>query len=762
MPRIGAGLWLCASVLSLGPDAIAEAKTAVQPAPAAASAAQFHPELRVFRAPGKIKIDGDLSDSGWIGALPAMNFSEHSPGEEVEPPVKTKAFVTFDESHLYVSAICYAEPGSVRASVCEREQIFNDDNIGFFFDTYGDASRAYIINLNPYGIPYDALWTPGWGEDGNFDLLFESSGKVTDSGYQVEAAIPFRSLRFPNQNVQDWKFDFYRHHLREEHYSMSWARYDQNEACWPCRWGTVRGIEGVKPGKGLELIGSVVSSQSGEVTDYNDPDASFVNNDVMTSVGAGVRYAPTSDIAFEGTVNPDFSQIEADASQVDVNTTFALQYPEKRPFFQEGIDALRTNFNLVYTRTINDPDFAAKGSAKLGKTSVTLLSSSDAHTFVIVPFEERSETVEMGESYSNLIALRQAFGNDNHVRLLATDRRHEGGGSGSLASLDMGLRFTRALKWRAQAVYTNTEEAELGGSSDSTTFDHGKHTAAFDGESFSGSALLTGLEYDGRRLYADLSLYGRSPTYRAENGFQPRNDDRQANFSTSYLFRPNGAVFSQIELGGNVGTIYNSDEIKKDEWLVPWIWTSLPFYQATFSTEVLLSEELFGGVYFDNIYHWSTNFSLTPGNMASFGGGYTYGRRIARNFLTMGNETNAEFWLNLRPLSRLQAEYTLEYSRSADVESGTEYFAGYISRLRLSYQFTKRLSLRLVNEYDAFSNAWGMDPLITYRINPFSVFYLGSTYDYLRFEELTTPGAQPGTRLQARQFFVKLQYLFMT
>lgn len=765
MPRIGAWVGLFASLIALTACADALAKSATEPVPAATTAAQFHPELHVFRSPGKIKIDGDLSDSGWIGAQPAMNFSEHSPGEEVDPPVKTKAYVTFDDSHLYLAAICYAEPGTVRASICEREQIFNDDNIGFFFDTYGDASRAYIINLNPYGIPYDALWTPGWGEDGNFDLLFESSGKVTDSGYQVEAAIPFRSLRFPNKDVQDWRFDFYRHHLREEHYSMSWAKYDQNESCWPCRWGTVTGIEGVKPGKGLELIGSVVSSQSGSVQDPANPHTSFENGDVLSEVGAGIRYAPTSDMAFEGTVNPDFSQIEADASQVDVNTTFALQYPEKRPFFQEGIEALRTNFNLVYTRSINDPDVAAKGSAKLGKTSVSVLSASDVHSPMIIPFEERSEFVAQGKSFSNLLALRQAFGRDNHLRLVATDRRFEGGGSGSLASVDGALRLAGPLKWRAQAVYTGTQEPnrpDLTAHFVDSTFDGGKHTTAFDGEHFEGGALLTGLNYEGRRLFFDVGVYGRSATYRADNGFQPRNNDRQFNSEASYQFKPNGKVISQFQVGGSAGTIYNSDGIKKDEWFVPWLWTSLPFYQTTISTEVLLSEEQFGGVYFDNIYHWSANINVTPGNMASFGGGYTYGRRIARSFLTMGHETNANFYLNLRPFPRLQAEYTLDYSRSADVETGTEYFAGYISRLRLSYQFTKRFSMRLVNEYDAFSNAWGIDPLLTYRINPFSVFYLGATYDYLRFEELTLPGDQPGTSLQARQFFVKLQYLFMT
>ena len=130
---------------------------------------QYNPTLKAHRAQGEIKIDGELNDPGWLGAQPATNFTEHSPGQEVAPPVRTEAFVAYDENNLYLAAICYADPNTVRASMCERERIFDDDNIGFFFDTFGDASRAYIININPYGIPYDAMWSSGWGEDGNFD-----------------------------------------------------------------------------------------------------------------------------------------------------------------------------------------------------------------------------------------------------------------------------------------------------------------------------------------------------------------------------------------------------------------------------------------------------------------------------------------------------------------------------------------------------------------------------------------------------------------
>ncbi len=728
-------------------------------------APQFTPELHVFAAPGEIKIDGDLSDAGWQGAQPATHFSEHSPGEEIQPPVRTRAYITFDDEHLYIAAVCYADPGTVRASHCEREQIFNDDNIGFFFDTYGDASQAYIINLNPYGIPYDALWTPGWGEDGNFDILFESAGQITDSGYQVEAAIPFRSLRFPNREVQEWRFDFYRHHLREVHYSMSWARYDQSESCWPCRWGTVKGIQEVKPGRGLEFIGSYVATQASSVNDDQYPRRSFSNGDVMSELSLGGRFAPTSDVALEATVNPDFSQIEADAAQVDVNSTFALFYPERRPFFQEGMDAFRTNFNAVYTRTVNDPSFAAKGSAKLDRTSASILSSQDVHSPVLIPLEEQSAFVGMGKSFTNMVAFRQSFGRDNHLRFLATDRRFEGSGSGTLASVDGALKLAKSVKLRGQYIYTHTEEPHARLQADylhTTYFDNGKYTAALDGETFSGSAALAGINYNGRRAFVDVVAYQRTPTYRAENGFQPRNNDRWLQAQGSYHFRPQGSVVTEWQPRLEVARIYNFDGVRKDQWINASAWTSLNFAQTSLFAQYLYSQERFGGKEFDHIWVITADFDSRPWNAAAFGATAAYGYTIARDSLEMGEQATINGWIDLRPLSRLQSELSIRYTQSYNPREDYYFFKGYIARARFNYQFTRRFSLRLVAEYDDFSKRWSFDPLLTYRINPFSQFFLGAGYDYWRFDEAGILEDLTVTSLGARQFFVKLQYLLQT
>ncbi|RKX26016.1 MAG: hypothetical protein DRP45_04560, partial [Candidatus Zixiibacteriota bacterium] len=174
----------------------------------------YHPSMNVTKAAGDISIDGKLDDPGWQGAARADNFAEHNPGDQTKPPVETIAYITYDDGNLYVSFICYDDPSTIRASLCERGRLWNDDNVGFFLDTYGDAAWAYTLNVNPYGVQADAMWTPT-GQDGGFDLIWESAGMITDSGYQVEMAIPFAALRFPNKDIQTWRVDFWRNHPRE-------------------------------------------------------------------------------------------------------------------------------------------------------------------------------------------------------------------------------------------------------------------------------------------------------------------------------------------------------------------------------------------------------------------------------------------------------------------------------------------------------------------------------------------------------------------
>jgi len=224
----------------------------------------YNPTLSVSRTTQDIRVDGDLSDLGWLTAKTIGGFVERSPGDMIEADVETEVLITFDDQNLYVAFKCYDDPESIRATMCHRDQFHGDDAVCVLVDTYGDASWAYEFFVNPYGVQKDRLWSSVGGEDTGFDMIWRSAAKVTESGYQVEMAVPFAAMRFPSTDAQVWKMDFWRNRPRESFKQYSWAAYDRNEQCWPCQWGTVSGIEDVVPGKGFELMPTFVAHQSGE------------------------------------------------------------------------------------------------------------------------------------------------------------------------------------------------------------------------------------------------------------------------------------------------------------------------------------------------------------------------------------------------------------------------------------------------------------------------------------------------------------------
>ena len=749
----------------------------------------FNPSLHVTRAAGDIKIDGRLEDPGWVGAAVASNFVEHSPGDQIEPPVDTRAMITYDDHNLYVAVIAYDDPAKVRASWCERDRMYSDDNIGFFFDTYGDASWAYTLNVNPYGIQADALWTNGYGEDSKYDLIWESSGQITDKGYQVELAIPFASLRFPNVEEQVWRVEIFRHHYRESHYEIGWAPYNRDESCWPCQWGTMTGIRDVEPGKGIEIIPALVGFQSSQLNDVARDGLSdsldFVNDDIDGDLSLSGKYSIGSNATIEMTLNPDFSQVEADADQIDVNSTTALSFPEKRPFFQEGSDLFQSPFGVVYTRSINDPDFAAKATARFGRTSLAYLSAHDENSPLIVPFQEFSSPVIIGgKSTSNLLKVKQTFGSGSQAGLLITDRRFEGGGSGTVISLDGSLKLSRSwqLVWQGAASHTaEIDDTSLTSKSwmdrfddiDSTSlndqlFDD-EHTAGFDGESFWGHGYFGRLSYGGSNSSSNLSYRESSPTLRLDNGYLTRNNRREGSLFSSYTFRYDDGLIETIQPDINISRVWNADGIIKDEWINSNLSIRFRWAQANMHASYMVSSELFAGIQFDGIWSAHNCFSMTPSRYVALGGGVTHGHRIARSDKVFGFETQASAWVDLNPIDRILIENTYNYIQSRSETTDEMLYKGFIARSRLNVQASRELSLRLVVQYNDFSETWDVDPLLTYRLSPFTLFYIGTTYDYRRMDGLNESGkayADNGadeyeyTRLASRQFFMKLQYLF--
>ena len=791
----------------------------------------FHPVLNVSKVQGSIEIDGDLTDDGWKSAARATGFVEVNPGDNARPEVEAAALVTYDESNLFVALIAWDNPQDIRVSMSDRDAIFRDDYFGVMLDTYGDYAWGYEMFVNPLGIQGDLRLLSDGSEDISLDIVFESRGIVTDSGYQVELAIPFASLRFPDQPEQTWRLNFWRDRQRANRYRYAWAAQDRDNSCWFCQWGTLIGIRDIKPSSNLDLLPNIISYQSGSMSDPSIPDSEFGSQNPDAELSLNGRYGLSTSSSIELTVNPDFSQVESDAGQIDVNETFALFFSERRPFFQEGSDLYRSFFNVVHTRTINEPILAGKYTGQFGRYSVACLTARDDNTPLTIPLREQSIIASLENSTVNILRGRRTFGQDSYVGFVFTDRRtddgmrvdtlynllpgdttHErvidtvryGAGSGTVYGLDSRIRFNRNYRLEFMVLGSRTREPD--GPDiirDTSRFDYGNHTVALDDESYGGQAVYVGLHRGGRYWSFDLTYRELSATFRADNGFiGGGNDRRLVNLWTGLTFRPNREWLVQWGPRMSLARLFNHratvnldpatfDPGSRDEWWRPGVYFQLKS-QTNLTLEYLASRERYCGHLLTGISRGFVDFNTRPSGSVEFGAFFEYGRKVVR-FVSpprMGVLTNFSAWGGFRLSQRLRIQPSLDHQKMnnrdhylADQpdESRTIYEVN-IFRTNINYQFTREWFLRLIVEYADFNSTQEpsylvVEPLLTYRINPFTMFYLGAGWGGRHFEngyqfdrETHYSDASIGRsadtlhkplwRLNQAQIFAKFQYLF--
>jgi len=733
--------------------------------PACVEAAPFvpnvKPSLTVVPSTGSIEVDGLLDDPGWQGAAEAGNFAEVNPGDQTEPSVGTRAWITYDETNLYIAFDARDDPTQIRASLRDRDQIFQDDFVGLILDTYGNASWAYEIFANPLGVQGDLRMTAGGDEDMSFDVVFRAEGRITDNGYQVEISIPLQSLRFPDQPEQTWKVQFWRTHPRDSRRQYGWASIDRDDPCFMCQFGTLEGIQNVRPGGRIELLPGVTGKQSAALVNPDDPNSSFDNESAEGAVELGMRYAFTSSSTGEVAINPDFSQVESDAGQIDVNTTFALFYPERRPFFQEGSDLYSTYISAVYTRTVNDPSAAAKLTGRLQHSSGGYFIAQDVHSPVLIPLEESSIVIpDVGKTLSNVARYRRDHGDNSFLGALGTHRVREEGGWNSVFGADALQRMWRNYRIETQwlASYTQEPDDSLLTAGNEGSFDGGKHTVEFDGEDYWGHAGYLSFERSGRVWELDLDYWATSPTFRADNGFIFQTDNRRASAWTGLHFRPDTNWFDEIIPQIMVARVWNFSGVRKDEWVRPELYVQFKGQTDAWIAR-LWSEERFHDTEFYGIRRWNAGFGTRYSERLQGGASADWGKMIARgeDVPVLGDGVRLEVWTSFKPITRIVIEPVVNFA-ALDHPDGSEIFSGYILRVRNNFQFTRELFLRLIVQYDDFDRSYAIEPLLTYKINPFTVFFVGSTHAINEIGDATNGG--PDYTQTDRQFFLKFQYLF--
>jgi hypothetical protein len=431
----------------------------------------------------------------------------------------------------------------------------------------------------------------------------------------------------------------------------------------------------------------------------------------------------------------------------------------------------------VYTRSINDPQLATKFTGQFGRTSVAYLLARDEHTPLVVPLDERSVQRLLDKSISNIVRARQTFGRNSYVGLTLTDRRVDDfnfdggkhpGGSGTVYGVDGRVRFAQNYRFEWQVLGSYVSEPNAPDLIDTTEadgigqvyLDDDKHTVALNGESLKGFAARGRLRWDTRYVNLIADYYDYSPTFRTDNGFTTRNAFRQGSWNMGVNFNPDREWLSEWSAGLDVSRVWNYSGHFRDEWVRPFVFFMLKG-QTSLELSHLESRERYRGVLINGIRRTGIEIATRASEMINGGFEIEVGHSIYRDVPVLANSIELVAYVDFKPIQCLVVSPVVEYAKMTSRQDGSTFYEGHIWRTRFDYQFTRRLFARLIMEYDDFDDHFSLEPLLTYRINPFTVAYLGSSAGYDYFDHNNYAGLNDSQwKLSERHFFAKFQYLF--
>lgn len=487
-------------------------------------------------------IDGLLNDAVWQSAALFGDFLQTNPGDNIQPKHPTEFMMAYDSKHLYIAFRVVQAKGTVRASVARRDQIFNDDYIVIYLDTFNDQRQAYALSWNPLGIQADGTFTEGRGEDYSVDIVMESKGVVTEDGYNIEVAIPFKSLRYEAGRDKKWNLHVLRRSKYDNNALDSWMPNKRGFNGTLIQAGKITGMEGIATTRQLELNPSFTISETGRRTRHtfnNDPAGRYVNEGVKGDFGMTAKFSLSPTTTLDFAYNPDFAQVEADAPVSTTNVRFPIFFAEKRPFFLERIDIFQSGMNIVNTRAIVDPDIAAKLTGRRGKNTFGIMYASDNAPGNYSPDErenlldcQRRREQSGGTQLCGIerfidknadigvIRLKRDVGRAHTLGFFGTtynfvDRHNHVGG------FDGRFRLTEKVVAEFQVAGTHSRRSFYNPDLNRNEYRTG------NGFGYRGF-----VQRSGKNLSMDFFFDGRSPDYRADVGFTNRVD---SNFAGSFI-----------------------------------------------------------------------------------------------------------------------------------------------------------------------------------------------------------------------------------
>jgi hypothetical protein len=726
---LAAGL-LAAMILTSIP-ALAASPAAARPAPAA--------PLVLGKAEAAPVIDGVLDDPAWASALKYDGFKTFKPDYGKEASQKTEAYITYDPENFYFAFRCYdSDPSKIKAAMSKRDSVFQDDIVFIILDTFNDAQSGFSFMVNPLGIQGDGMIDVNGNLDTSFDAVWYSKGRIDDQGWTVEARVPLQSLRFPGRAVQTWRIMFVRFFTRTSE-QATFPPLDPN-------YGSIMGqaqrfeVSGLHSKRLIELIPAATTHVRYERT---GPEMTRTERTPLKEVPSLTgKFGLTSDLTLDGTYNPDFSQVESDAGQIDFNQRYSLYYEEKRPFFLEGNDLWKFAGNveegplqaIVYTRTIVNPDYGFRLTGKV--TPRDTLAAIYAHDNL------PDDAVDVHPDFA-IARYKHSLKDDAYIGAFYTSRM-AGSTYNQVGGFDGRFRLsqTQVASFHLFGSLTKAPSAE------STRSDH---------------ALGLDYNFSNRRWSIDLGYQDISEGFQADSGFVLRTGLRRLSMFSMYNIYPKSKFFQKIEpfyWGYQLyDTIYD-------------MWESVNLVTLRFrlprNTMVrfdgLLANEVYIGQRFDQSGY---GFQMESQLAKSV---YVQGRvrRTNKTFYDpadpyQGYGTSVSGGLTYQPVTQLDFTLSLSYVdfyRSLDRSMVYEYL---ILRSRNTFQINKYLFVRGIVEYNDFYKRMTLDGLISFTYIPGTVVYLGYGSAFEKQEwDTGLNGFAPSSRLHEmeRGFFFKVSYLY--
>ncbi len=693
-------------------------------------------------------------------------FTQTAPVDGHSASQRTEAYLGYDSANLYVVFVAFDDqPPSVRARRVSRESTDGDDLVTVTLDTFDDRRRGYGFTSNPFGIQSDFLETDERGRDATFDTVWESKGTLTEGGYVVLMAIPFKSLRFPSGADQRWGLLLERWVAGAGEQDF-WPRVTTAQQSRLAQSAELTGMSGVTAGKNMQFI-PYVSLQSAKTLDVRDTTIpTFDLERAKLNAGLDAKFVLGSSLVLDMTLNPDFGQVESDDPRASANERFELFRPEKRPFFIENSDYFQTPLDLIFTRRIVDPSVGLRLSGKVGPYGIGAFAMDDDGPGEVVADSDPAFGSRAG--VFGLRVTRDVF-NGSKVGALVTDREL-GGGHNRVAAADARIRFDE--NW--SGLFQAAESATL----------HPDGTAA------SGSAFRTYVSGTGRSYHYEAGFRDVGRAFETDLGFVPRADYRALSQYGNVTLRPENAVVISVsprifQAAGwdHEGTKVYSEvsggvlfELRKQTTINVWYnayreWLRPTDYDVLSETRRYSSRNV--DVFFTTR---ASRVIAVSGDVLMHGTAINYNPGPGREpeLATRPVETNLTATVSpLAPL-RIDATYLLTHLR--DREGGNGIFVNHILRTKWNWQFTRELSLRTILQWDSLNRAVGatsLEPhrraganvLLAYQVNPWTAFYAGYNGNLENLALEGQPGAPTlvrspnGLLTTSRQFFVKFSYL---